>query len=177
MIWTILPLFVIFALAARGGEKRMRIANSKREFYSILAPVAKEMEEKYGIKAEIIITQAALETGWGQKVIDNNLFNIKASLSDPEYITVNVREYIPGKGWVYVPVRFKKYDSIRDSVEDYVRLIRLSNRYKEAWAQRKNPERFFEELQKAGYATDPDYALKLKAIYVAHFGAWNVFEA
>lgn len=39
-----------------------------------------------------------------------------------------------------------------------------NGRYQEALAVADNPERFVRELQEAGYATDPQYARKLKQV-------------
>ena len=40
----------------------------------------------------------------------------------------------------------------------------LRRRYASALSHAGNPERFAGELQRAGYATDPDYAAKIRAI-------------
>ena len=59
---------------------------------------------------------------------------------------------------------FRAYDSIKESIDDFVNLITGSARYQEAKRVAKEPERYFEELQNAGYATDPRYADKLKRV-------------
>ena len=71
-------------------------------------------------------------------------------------------EYVNG-----VPQRkvekFRAYDSYEDSFRDYARLITESPRYEKAQATAKNGSAvaYAAELQKAGYATDPEYARKL----------------
>jgi flagellar protein FlgJ len=57
--------------------------------------------------------------------------------------------------------KFRAYDSYEDSFKDYSKLITESPRYAKAKAQTGSAYAFASGLQKAGYATDPDYALKL----------------
>ncbi len=45
-----------------------------------------------------------------------------------------------------------------------VTLLQTNNRYQEVVKSADNPEQFVRELQKAGYATDPDYASKISQI-------------
>lgn len=149
----------------------MKIANSPYEFYQKLYPIAREMEQKYGISARILIAHAAHETGYGKHVIDNNLFNIKAGSSWTGPVEIKwVKEFDPKRGWIYSAEKFRKYSSLRESMEDYIRLLKNSSRYQRAWKYRKNPEKFFSEIQKAGYATDPSYAYKALRVYKSLFG-------
>ena len=60
---------------------------------------------------------------------------------------------------------FKKYLSVQHSVNDYISLIKNSNRYKKALANVDDPKRYIDALQGAGYATDPSYADKILLIY------------
>ena len=52
----------------------------------------------------------------------------------------------------------------RESVEDYVRLIRDNPRYAGALNTGSDVQAFANALQRGGYATDPDYANKLSAV-------------
>ncbi len=58
---------------------------------------------------------------------------------------------------------FRAYSSIEASMEDYARLITGNSRYSRV-KDAQTADNYFEELQKAGYATDPKYADKLKKI-------------
>ena len=60
--------------------------------------------------------------------------------------------------------RFRAYPSVLESMQDYVSLITGNERYSAAADKSFDPDRYFEEIQKAGYATDPHYASKLKNI-------------
>ena len=57
--------------------------------------------------------------------------------------------------------KFRAYDSYEDSFKDYARLISESPRYAKVKTQTGSAHAFASGLQKAGYATDPEYAAKL----------------
>ncbi|MCY1416279.1 flagellar rod assembly protein/muramidase FlgJ [compost metagenome] len=59
---------------------------------------------------------------------------------------------------------FRSYDSYQDSFHDLVSLLQGNDRYQGVLKSADNPEQFARELQKAGYATDPDYASKITQI-------------
>jgi len=112
---------------------------------------------------EVLLAQAALETGWGRYVPDNNLYGIKDLPWDPgmtEAQTEEVEEGIRKR----VKALFEDFENPIESMLAYVALIRLSPRYHKAWLLRKDPQKYFEALQEAGYATDPEYAKKCLAV-------------
>ena len=59
---------------------------------------------------------------------------------------------------------FRSYTSVVQSMQDYANLITSSDRYQQARAVAHDPDAYFDELQAAGYATDPNYAQKLKQV-------------
>ena len=133
---------------------------------------AKEAAASMGLDPKILIAQAALETGWGHSVAkdangssSNNLFNIKSGTnSDFESIKIKTTEYIADTP-IKVSASFRKYASVEDSFNDYVSLIKSNSRYQNALANSGNPERYVNELSKAGYAMDPNYGTKILSIY------------
>jgi flagellar protein FlgJ len=62
--------------------------------------------------------------------------------------------------------KFRAYDSYAESFRDYAKLLRGNPRYENvlANAQEQDAAGFAQGLQKAGYATDPNYAAKLTRI-------------
>ena len=58
---------------------------------------------------------------------------------------------------------FRVYDTIGESVNDYLNLLTGSERYQGALEKAENVEQFLHGIQGAGYATDPDYAKKIMA--------------
>ena len=60
---------------------------------------------------------------------------------------------------------FRAYDSYQESFNDYVHFIKSNPRYGSAIKMAAKPERYMQELQQAGYATDPSYAAKMMRIF------------
>jgi flagellar protein FlgJ len=132
---------------------------------------AKAAQQKTGIPAEFMISQAALETGWGRREIRHadgspsfNLFGIKAggSWKGPT-AEVWTTEYVNGKPQ-RVKAQFRAYGSYEESFADYARLIKDSPRYAQVVARGQDATAFAQGLQRAGYATDPAYADKLSRV-------------
>ncbi len=132
---------------------------------------ARGAEASTGIPANFMISQAALETGWGRKEIRHadgtpsfNLFGIKAGgqWKGPT-AEVTTTEYVNGKPQK-VTARFRAYGSYEESFADYARLMKDSPRYQGTLAQSGDASSFARGLQRAGYATDPAYATKLTAV-------------
>ncbi|MDP2243834.1 flagellar assembly peptidoglycan hydrolase FlgJ [Pseudomonas sp.] len=144
---------------------------SKDEFIAAMLPMAEQAAEKIGVDARYLVAQAALETGWGKSIIrqqdgtsSHNLFGIKSHNSwDGESARVMTTEYKGGQA-VKEAASFRAYDSYAHSFEDYVSFLQSNGRYQNALSSTANPEQFARELQKAGYATDPQYARKVAQI-------------
>lgn len=139
-------------------------------FVQSLSATAERVSQDSGIPASFMLGQAGHETGWGKSEIRNadgsssfNLFGIKAGKGwTGKVAEVTTTEYINGTPRK-VTAKFRAYDSYEDSFRDYARLITESPRYEKAQATAKTGSAvaYAAELQKAGYATDPEYAKKL----------------
>lgn len=144
--------------------------NQPKDFVSALIKPAKLVESKLGVPFEVVIAQAALETGWGQKIIQteqgqssNNLFNIKADGRwQGDKTNKDTLEFEQG-ALVRKSASFRTYQSITDSVNDYIDFLSTGERYQPALENSGNVEHFLHGIQKAGYATDPNYATKIMA--------------
>lgn len=144
--------------------------NSPAEFVATMLPMAEEAAAKIGLDARYLVAQAALETGWGKSILrqadgssSHNLFGIKAHGWDGKSARALTTEYKGGQA-VKEAASFRAYDSFRQSFHDYVDFLRDNGRYRTALSSTANPERFVQELQRAGYATDPNYARKVSQI-------------
>jgi flagellar protein FlgJ len=79
------------------------------DFIATIYPKAKEVSQKTGIALELILAQAAVETGWGTRIKGNNLFNIKADKSwTGETVEFVTTEYIKDKR-VTIVDKFRAY--------------------------------------------------------------------
>ncbi|PTV62463.1 flagellar assembly peptidoglycan hydrolase FlgJ [Pseudomonas putida] len=141
------------------------------EFVATMLPMAEQAAKRIGIDPRYLVAQAALETGWGKSVMRNtdgssshNLFGIKATGNwDGGEARAITSEYRDGQ-FVKETAAFRSYDSYQDSFHDLVSLLQNNSRYQDAVKAADKPEQFVQELQKAGYATDPNYASKISQI-------------
>lgn len=142
-----------------------RSFESQEDFVKKLMPFALKATEGKGFNPLVIVAQAALETGWGKHVPDsNNYFGIKADSSwKGEKESFSSPEFENGK-FVNEVSSFRAYSGILDSMRDYIDFIMSNPRYQNAAQRSFDPDSYFEEIARAGYATDPDYAGKLKNI-------------
>ncbi len=142
-----------------------------QQFIRALWQHAQRSAAKLGVKPEVLIAQSALETGWGQRMISdsggrnaNNLFGIKAGSNwSGQQVAVRTLEYHDGVA-NKEQARFRAYPSLAESFDDYVRFLQSSPRYQQALRHAGNDKEYLQQLQQAGYATDPAYAEKISAI-------------
>jgi len=157
--------------AADQPSMGQRLFNGVQDFVNGIADGAQVASQITGIPAAFITAQAALESGWGKRQILNqdgstshNLFGIKAGGSwTGKVAKVWTTEFING-AYQKVLADFRSYDSYEESFKDYAALLKNSPRYRGVIANGSSPAGFAEGLQSAGYATDPNYAAKLKSI-------------
>lgn len=144
------------------------LTGPEAEFVKDILPAARQAARQLGLEPLALVAQAALETGWGQrmfKAIDGresyNLFGIKAQ---PEWqgkvAVVDTLEYRQGIAR-QEKAKFRVYDSLQAGLQDYVDFIRQQPRYQDAVAVSHDTANYFQQLQAAGYATDPNYAQKI----------------
>ncbi len=175
--WTLDPNLAPAAPSYVRSMAQPPLAPAKRafsnadQFVATMLPLAKEAAARIGIDPTVLVAQAALETGWGKSIMrqqdgssSHNLFGIKAqgSWKGPEARAIT-SEFRDGK-MVKETADFRSYSSYADSFHDLVSLLQNNDRYKEVVNSADKPEQFVKELQKAGYATDPDYASKISQI-------------
>ena len=140
-------------------------------FQSRLASHAEEASRTTGIPAKFMLGQAALESGWGKREIratdgstSHNLFGIKASTGwKGRVVEAVTTEYVSGVPQKRIE-KFRAYDSYADAFRDYANLLRSNPRYQNVLANATDVHGFAQGLQRAGYATDPEYAAKLTRI-------------
>lgn len=150
--------------AIRGAPEHIR------SFVDQMALAADTAAQRSGVPAKLILSQAALESGWGQREIlrpdgssSHNLFGIKASGGwRGEVVKVMTTEYVDGRPRKMLQP-FRAYDSYTDSFTDYANLLSGSERYSQV-LEARSAEDAARKVQAAGYATDPSYASKLISI-------------
>ena len=155
-------------VAARVVAANKTAYASPSAFVKDVWPYAQKAAKQLNVDPQVLIAQAALETGWGRGVIKHadgrsthNLFGIKAGAGwQKEVASVPTLEYRDGIA-VKERASFRSYGSLAEGFQDYVEFLRNNPRYKQALSFASNPNKFTNALQQAGYATDPNYAQKI----------------
>ncbi|MEG0249996.1 MAG: glucosaminidase domain-containing protein [Peptostreptococcus sp.] len=165
--WPIL-LLILFMIAGYGAITSIKNSNNlmidrnnidKEEFISRVENVAITEYKKSGVLPSITISQAILESSWGNSSLaieGNNLFGIKADKSwTGEKINFNTEEYNKS----YVKADFRKYNSWEESIQDHSRFLMENKRYLNSGLfKSKNYKDQAQALEDAGYATTMDSA-------------------
>jgi peptidoglycan hydrolase FlgJ len=141
------------------------------QFVKAVLPTIQRAAQALGVNPLGMLAQAALETGWGQRMPRTadgnpslNLFGIKAGDSwDGARAVADTMEV---SGGVATPRRtaFRAYGSIEESVNDFANLLAASPRYREAIAAGGSAQGYVESIARSGYATDPEYGIKLNQV-------------
>jgi len=140
------------------------------DFVSAMGAAARAAARQAGLPAQLVLGQAALESGWGRREIrhedgapSHNLFGIKAGPGwHGPVVNVLTTEFVEGAPRKTVQP-FRAYGSYEESFADYARLIAGNARYR-AVSGAATAEQAAHFIQQAGYATDPSYARKLISI-------------
>ncbi len=129
---------------------------SHQDFVSSLLPVAQQYEQQTGIPAAAFIAIAASESNWGAAG-GNELFGIKGS-----GLIASTWEQVSGQS-VPTVASFQTYSSPEAAFESFVSLV-SGGRYQSAWTAFQNSgdwRQFLRDINAAGYATDPSWAVKI----------------
>lgn len=145
-------------------------AHAAGDFLQRMKGHALEASRATGIPARFLLGHAALESGWGRHEIraadgsqSFNLFGIKAGRSwKGPTVDVMTTEYVDGAPHKLLQ-KFRAYGSYAEAFQDYARLMRGNPRYAQVIKQNDSAG-FAQGLQRAGYATDPQYADKLTRV-------------
>ncbi len=151
--------------ASQVGEA---VGSRQQQFVARLSSAAQQVAQEVGIPASYMLGQAGHETGWGRSEIKQadgsnsfNVFGIKAGKGwTGKVAEVTTTEYVNGQAQK-VKAKFRAYDNYQDAFRDYAKLIGNSPRYAQVMDNLQSAQSFASGLQRAGYATDPQYASKL----------------
>ena len=141
--------------------------SGKDNFIPLVSKLALDSYESIGMSAALQTAQAILESGWGQSVpvdkytgvLSNNLFGIKGEGTIGS-VTSNTWEVYNGKTY-RVDADFRAYNSLDESWKDHKALLLNLERYKPFTEVMYDYTKGAWALKRAGYATDPNYPIKL----------------
>lgn len=161
--------------AQQAVESRIQFNwDTPTDFINQLMPFAKKAAAQLGVNPSVLIAQAALETGWGKRLLkdaqgntSNNFFNIKSSNGwNGDKLEVSTLEFKNGIAQQEM-AKFRQYPSIADSFQDYVNFIKTNPRYQDALNLAADAKKYIQALHGAGYATDPHYSQKIISVFQA----------
>jgi len=143
------------------------LTGDSKDFLAQLSLPARLASQQSGVPHHLILAQAALESGWGQRQIRRengepsfNIFGIKATSNWKGPVTeITTTEFENGEA-KKVKAKFRVYSSYLEALSDYVGVLTRNPRYA-AVTNAATAEQGAQALQNAGYATDPNYARKL----------------
>lgn len=147
----------------------MALKKHQAEFLSLIVPIAQRQAYLHGMKLypSVTIAQAIHESGWGtskKMVAANALFGVKVGKSAYKFgdawhgaaYKTGTTEYYDGKTATKITDYFRQYDTVEDSVCDYMDMLLHCKRYRGAVCAR-SPQESIKGIIAGGYATGPKY--------------------
>lgn len=146
-------------------------ASTQQDFVNRMLPHAMKASAATGVPPQLMLGQAALESGWGKREIPMadggnsfNLFGIKAGAGwhgkVAEVVTTEYKNGVPSRQ----VEKFRAYSSYDEAFKDYAGMMSGNPRYASVLQPGNSLAEMAQALQKSGYATDPKYAEKLVSV-------------
>lgn len=142
------------------------------QFIDYIGNSARKLAANNDLYASVMIAQAMIESGWGTSGLASapnyNLFGIKGSYQGSS-VNMGTQED-DGTGNLYsISSDFRKYPSYKESLEDYVSLLRggtsgNSQMYAGTWKSNTTSYKDATKYLTGRYATDTTYADKLNSV-------------
>jgi len=157
--------------AALSGAPDTSIGHTPADFVNRMLPPLRRVASALQVSPQALLAQAALETGWGQRMPRNadgsssyNMFGVKAGEDwSGARATADTVEVSNGVATAR-RTAFRAYGSIEESINDFAKLLASSPRYREALGTGSDARAYIAGIGKSGYATDPEYSHKLNQI-------------
>ncbi|WP_075887868.1 glucosaminidase domain-containing protein [Companilactobacillus crustorum] len=143
-----------------------------QDFIDYIGNSARKLASNNDLYASVMIAQAMVESGWGTSGLASapnyNLFGIKGDYNGSS-VNMGTQED-DGTGNLYsISSNFRKYPSYKESLEDYVSLLRggtsgNSQMYAGTWKSNTKSYKDATKYLTGRYATDTTYADKLNSV-------------
>lgn len=140
-------------------------------FAKAVWPHVKKAAGKLNVSPVGVLAQAALETGWGAKVMPGNngsslnLFGIKAANGWQGDSVAKKTVEFDGDVARQEVARFRAYPDVASTFSDYADFLGKNPRYETVRNTGSDVSAFANALADSGYATDPRYAEKIQDIF------------
>ena len=139
----------------------------RKEFLNTITPTVKILAAKIGVPYQFMLSQIALETGWGSSELFYKYFNVggvKAVKGQP-FISYLTTECNKNGVCTKVYQNFAKYDNLQAGLIAHSKI--LTNRYFKKYANQTTDGKKYAALLQSGtprYATDPKYTGKINLL-------------
>lgn len=156
-----------------GGEALSPTAATPAEqqaFLERFRPIAMAIYAQTGLSPSLQLAQAIHESGWGKAEATDietgqrsfNLFGLKAGRGDSMVRQLTV-EFEDGVQNLYL-APFRRFGSEQEAWQARAQYLLGSRLFAPIGMVRSNPNAVLDVLYEFGYATDPDYAVRVRAI-------------
>lgn len=152
---------ILFAFMIKVKNHSGIKVDTREDYIKMAKPIAVSVANEYNLFPSVVLGQSALESNFGKSELSlnyNNYFGIKAK-NDDKKEEMMTSEFVDGKE-IRVKQPFREYNSMKESFKDYGKLISTAPRYKRVMSSQNYRQAAY-NLQKCGYATDPNYADKI----------------
>lgn len=152
---------ILFAFMIKVKNHSGIKVDTREDYIKMAKPIAVSVANEYNLFPSVVLGQSALESNFGKSELSlnyNNYFGIKAKNDDKKEEMIT-SEFVDGKE-IRVKQPFREYNSMKESFKDYGKLISTAPRYKRVMSSQNYRQAAY-NLQKCGYATDPNYADKI----------------
>ena len=143
---------------------------TQNQFFQKYANFAASAVKGSGISPILILSQAFLESGGAASSLSakyNNFFGVKADENwHGKKILLLTKEQNKAGQVSQIKAYFRVYDNPAQSFTEQIRFLKSNPRYNKAglFTYANDYNKQADTLQKAGYATDINYATKLKTL-------------
>jgi len=155
---------------------------TKEDFFKKYYNFAVSATTGSGLSPILILSQAYVESGAGKSLLANkynNFFGVKADKSWQGKTVILKTQEQTKTGEVYtINDKFRIYNSPGESFIEQIKFLKSNPRYTKAglFTYPDNYAKQADTLQKAGYATDINYAKLLKDVSLNFVSVFNKFK-
>ena len=166
------PLMISTDAPQESTQVKSDLAKSEGKIYTNKQEFVKDMTDAYtkaltvrGIStdyAKMLVAQDAIESNWGKSSLSKafNFGGVKAVKGAP-FVEKETKEYSSKGGMHKTKSKFRRFNSLDDYVNYKISLL-SGKRYQ---AFTGDPSQFYSRVKDGGYATDPNYVVKLTNMY------------
>lgn len=145
----------------------MALSEARKKFISDIAEAVLKYAPQYGIcVASPAITQAILESGWGESklaAVYHNYFGMKCGTKwNGKSVNMTTKEEYTVGNLTTIKDNFRVYDSLDEGVKGYFEFIQLE-RYQNLRGI-TDPRKYLETIKNDGYATSSTYVENCMAV-------------